>query len=343
MQEVIKHMVNVQLEFLTFHDKIKLSEENQELRNKRDILLNKLRKNISDKAASFTTFNQGSYAMGTGIKPDDGDFDIDVGLKFDIDHDDYSDPVQVKQWVKDALDGHTKSVKIRRSCVTVTYQKDKEPIYHVDFAVYAANNADKQMYIAKGKEYSTEEYRIWQLSDPQELLNYLNSLYDDSDDRAQFRRVVRYMKKWKNQHFITSGNNAPTGIALTALACSYFTPYYSKDFLTNKKAYDDFKALKRLINNIQNAFNFTRDSDDGCFYRTITQSLPVQPGNNLFEKMSNKQMNNFYNQISAMYSKLTEAEGKSKKSEVCQLMIDIFGEAFPAAVDRSYVGTSESA
>ena len=84
-------MVNVQSEFLTFHDKIKLSEENQELRNKRDILLNKLRKNISDKAASFTTFNQGSYAMGTGIKPDDGDFDIDVGLKFDIDHDDYSD------------------------------------------------------------------------------------------------------------------------------------------------------------------------------------------------------------------------------------------------------------
>ena len=151
------------------------------------------------------------------------------------------------------------------------------------------------------------------------------------------------MKKWKNQHFITSGNNAPTGIALTALACSYFTPYYSKDFLTNKKTYDDFKALKRLVNNIQNAFNLTWDSDDGCFYRTIAQSLPVQPGNNLFEKMSNKQMNNFYNQISTMYSKLIEAEGKSKKSEVCQLMTDIFGEAFPAAVDRSYVGTSESA
>lgn len=57
-------MVNVQSEFNTFHDEIKLSEENQELRDKRDILLNKLRKNISDEAASFTTFNQGSYAMG---------------------------------------------------------------------------------------------------------------------------------------------------------------------------------------------------------------------------------------------------------------------------------------
>ena len=157
------------------------------------------------------------------------------------------------------------------------------------------------------------------------------------------KRVVRYMKKWKNQHFNTSGNNAPTGIALTALACNYFAPHYIKDFWTNKKTYDDFKAIKALVNNIQNAFTLTWDSDDRCFYQTITQALPVQPGNNLFEKMTNKQMNNFYEQICTMYSKFTEAEGKSKKSEVCQLMIDVFGEAFPAAVDRSYVGTSESA
>lgn len=129
-------MVNIQSEFISFHNKIKLSDENSELREKRNILLDKLKKNISQDAASYTTFNQGSYAMGTGIKPEDGDFDIDVGLKFDIDHDNYPDPVEVKKWVKNALDGHTKSVKIRRSCVTVTYQKDNDPIYHVDFAVY---------------------------------------------------------------------------------------------------------------------------------------------------------------------------------------------------------------
>ena len=74
-------MVNIQSEFISFHNKIKLSDENSELREKRNILLDKLKKNISQDAASYTTFNQGSYAMGTGIKPDDGDFDIDVGLK----------------------------------------------------------------------------------------------------------------------------------------------------------------------------------------------------------------------------------------------------------------------
>ena len=59
-------MVNLQSEFVEFHDKIKLSyDENVELREKRDILLKKLRNNISADAASFSSFNQGSYAMHT--------------------------------------------------------------------------------------------------------------------------------------------------------------------------------------------------------------------------------------------------------------------------------------
>lgn len=115
-------MVNVQSEFIEFHDKIKLSyNDNAQLREKRDILLRKLRDNICAEAATYTHFNQGSYAMHTGIKPDDGDYDIDVGLRFAISRSDYPDPLTVKQWVFDALDGHTKKVEIRRSCVTVTY------------------------------------------------------------------------------------------------------------------------------------------------------------------------------------------------------------------------------
>ena len=175
-------MVNLQSEFITFHDAIKLDSENEILREKRDILLNKLKEKISDDATSYTHFNQGSYAMGTGIKPNDGDYDIDVGLKFDIDHDDYEDPVVVKKWIKDALDGHTKKVEIRRPCVTVTYQEDGEPAYHVDFAVYAANNNDGKLYIAKGKENSASDKRYWEESDPQELMiktkeNNLKELY----------------------------------------------------------------------------------------------------------------------------------------------------------------------
>ena len=69
-------MVNLQDAFLEFHDNIKLDDENETLREKRDILLKVLKDHISDEAASYSTFNQGSYAMGTGIKPDNGDYDI---------------------------------------------------------------------------------------------------------------------------------------------------------------------------------------------------------------------------------------------------------------------------
>lgn len=336
-------MVNLQAEFIKFHEEIKLSDENDTLRKKREILLDKLRQNISEEAASYTHFNQGSYAMGTGIKPDDGDYDIDVGLKFQIKKDDYEDPVQVKKWVYDALDGHTKKVQIRRSCVTVTYQEDGEEAYHVDFAVYAANNPDGKLYIAKGKENSSTDYRSWEESDPRALIDLLRNHFSDPDDRAQFRRIIRYAKKWKNRHFDLSGNSAPTGIALTALAYTYFKPRFENGGFPIKKHYDDFTAFKNLMTAIKHHFSCIWDENAQCFCYTISHCLPVKPRNNLFEKMTAKQQNDFYHKIDALISKLEAVENEGKKSDACKVMTEIFGEDFPVTVEKSYVGTSESA
>lgn len=336
-------MVNIQSEFKEFHEKIKLSDENEELRKKRDILLDKLKEKISDEAASYTHFVQGSYAMGTGIKPTDGDYDIDVGLEFDIDKDEYPDPITIKKWVKDALDGHTKSVKIRRSCVTVTYQKDNEPVYHIDFACYAANNNDQKLYIAKGKEYSESENRVWELSSPKELINLIKNKYTNKDEQAQFKRIIRYMKKWKNEKFAVAGSAAPTGISLTALAYNLFSPAYKVDPINETRLYDDFTALKNLVQSIMNQFIYSYDYDDSKYYYTIQQKLPVEPYNDLFGKMSKLQQNDFHSKLSTMKSKLAEVEKNDKKSEACKVLAQIFGNDFPIKADRSYVGTSESA
>lgn len=336
-------MVNIQSEFIEFHDKIKLSDENKELREKRDILLKKLKDKISCEAASYTYFCQGSYAMGTGIKPTDGDYDIDVGLEFDIDKDDYPDPVTIKKWVKVALDGHTKSVKIRRSCVTVTYQKDDEPVYHIDFACYAASNKNQKLYIAKGKEYSEAENRVWELSNPKGLINLIRNKFSNEDEQAQFKRVIRYIKKWKNEKFEVSGSAAPTGIALTVLAYNLFAPAYKLDSLKESRVYDDFTALKNLVQSIMNQFVYSYDYDDRKYYYTIQQKLPVEPYNDLFSKMSKLQQNDFHSKLSTMKSKLVEIENIDKKSEACKVLVQIFGNDFPIKADRSYVGTSESA
>ena len=99
-------MAALQTYFEKFHDAIKMEDENEILREKRDILITKLRdrlKEICETPPTFVEFNKGGYAMNLGVKPLNGDYDIDVGLEFQINKDDYSNPVDVKQWVFDAL------------------------------------------------------------------------------------------------------------------------------------------------------------------------------------------------------------------------------------------------
>ena len=334
--------MDLQKEFIRFHDTIKLDDENATLREKREILLDKLKNNISDEAASYTTFVQGSYAMGTGIKPENGDYDIDVGIRFDIDREDY-DPLTPKKWVRDALDGHTKSVKIRKSCVTVTYQRNSEPIYHVDFAVYADANVDTKMYIAKGKESSPPDEVLWEVSDPQGLLEKIRKKYSDADERGQFRRIIRYLKKWRDHDTRLSGNGMPSGIALTCLAYDLFSVSKTYDSIGKTFSYNDLAALLNLVQKIKGKFTYRYDSEKQSFYHAISESLVVEPYNNLFEKMSSTQMETLYQEFGRMIETLEAAQKAMKKSEACTLMVELFGKDFPVTTDRSYVGTSESA
>ena len=99
-------MANVQTHFLKFHNEIKLSYENNLLlRERRAVVLRDLKKGLKRKfstsAPKFTYFNQGSYALGTGIVPLDSSYDIDVGIVFQLDRKNFS-PTEVKEWVYDA-------------------------------------------------------------------------------------------------------------------------------------------------------------------------------------------------------------------------------------------------
>ena len=96
-------MADVQKQFGEFNEAIRLKqyEENTTLREKRDVVLKKLKERMKalfkekDEAQpTYTHFDQGSYKLGTGVKPLEGDFDIDVGLRFDVTKEDYPDPVR---------------------------------------------------------------------------------------------------------------------------------------------------------------------------------------------------------------------------------------------------------
>src|SRR4051812_7008120 len=99
-------MADIQKYFVQFNDAIRCERDDEMriLSDKRERVLRKLSDGIArqrregKQIPSYTPFNQGSYAMKTGIKPVNRDFDIDVGLRFEIRKDRY-DPVEVKRWV----------------------------------------------------------------------------------------------------------------------------------------------------------------------------------------------------------------------------------------------------
>lgn len=323
-------MAYVQKYFEEFHEAIRLldTDENEELREKRDIILNRLKEKLADDVPSYSTFNQGSYAMGTGVKPIDGEYDIDVGIRFNISKDDFPDPVKVKKWVYDALKDHTSEVKMRRSCVTVTYFKDGEPEFHVDLAIYAAKNDDGKLYLAKGKLYSDDDNKYWEVSAPLELIEKIRNKYEDADDRSQFRRIIRYLKRWKDVNFDTEGNAAPTGIGLTVAAYNFLTISKEYDFKTGKYRYNDLTALKNLVENILSSFRQEYNEEEKLVER-LHIYLPTEPYNDLFEKMSDNQMADFKAKLEELKTALNEAENEPDTQEACKILKGVFGEDFP--------------
>lgn len=330
-------MVNIQWQMLQFHEAIKLKrfEENAVLCEKRDRILKRLDRELKKLFAElgievieYEIFDQGSYAMGTGTKPVDGHYDIDTGIVFKICKDDYPDPVKVKKLVHDALQGHTNSVEIRRPCVTVFYQQDGEPIYHVDLAIYSDQdcNPDGKMYLAKGKLNSAAEHRFWQESDPQALIQLIKNHFPDREDDKQFRRIIRYLKRWKDVKFSSDGNAAPIGIGITVAAYHWFNPVYTCDSFTNTKNYNDLEALRCFVNAMLTKFHVC---SNGNIVQRLIVELPVSPYCDLFEKMTHNQMADFQDKLEILLEAIGEAQQKADPVEACKILQKQFGDDFP--------------
>ncbi|MBU0550460.1 nucleotidyltransferase [Myxococcota bacterium] len=320
----------IQPKFRQFDEAIKLRrfDENAELREKRDRVLKRLREGIErrfpDRSTrpKFETFNQGSYEMGTGVKPVNGrDYDIDVGVRFDIEANQY-DPVVVKRWVHEAVKEHTSDVQFRRPCITVFYKCAGETAYHVDLAVYGKDFWGSDM-LAVGKEHSSADQRKWESSKPTELTKLIGDQYS-GEDADQFRRVIRYLKRWKDVNFSAEGNAAPRGIALTACAYHWFEPSKTSSFWSSEPVqYNDLDAMTRLVKQTLAWF---------LWGGRLSVTLPVSPGNNLFEKMTDQQMAEFKGKLERLHDALIAAANcaSTNEAKACRHLIGVLGSDFPA-------------
>lgn len=325
-------MADVQKYFEQFDGTIRMGrfDENETLREKRNIIRRRLNEKLpgvfarhKEDCPSWEFYDQGSYDMDVGVKPLDEDYDIDQGMYFDVRSADW-DPVILKKRVREALDGHTKEVRIRRPCVTVQYQSDGEPMYHVDVAVYAGGDADGKARLAVGRESTPAAERRWEISSPRTLKGKVFEKFKDAD-RAQFRRVVRYLKRWKDVKFTGDGNAAPLGIALTVLAYDHLVPTVSDSFTG---VADDHSALRKLVKAVLGRFE-TRLSQEKGSYRRLVVTLPVEPWNDLFEHMSDRQIEDFEGKLARLRDALDEAADAVDPVEACKKLRRQFGDDFP--------------
>lgn len=322
--------MTLQKQFEGFNKNIKMDyDENSELASKRDILVKKLR--ADNDLPSFTVINQGSYAMYTGVKPlDNKDYDIDVGLRFNVNKDDYK-PLELKEKVYEILKDHTDyGAEIRQPCITVTYKKNGNIGYHVDLVVYSYEDKDdtnSQMYLARGKKYSKEENKKWEEADPMGLKNEIMDKFEDEGERAQYRRIIRYLKRWKNIKFSSDGNSEPPGIGITLLAYEKFKPKYETDNVTLSRTYNDLEALIYLVQQIKAMFSYHAYENGKLLYR-IELNLPVTPETDVFFKMTDIQMTDFKDKIEELLNDLEEVKDEAEIVEQCEKLKNIFGDDF---------------
>lgn len=341
----------IQTQFFKFHEEIKLEAfENKQVAEKRDMLIGEIRAYLTKKAKesgkpviTFTWFNQGSYDMGTGNKParEEDDYDIDTGLVFNINKEDYG-PLEVKGWVFEALGNKPfRTVEWKKACIRVQYIEEGLPKFHIDFACYSSpeHSYNKNTYIAKGKPMISSDQNKWEESEPKQLKGLIANRFTDSQEKSQFLRVIRFYKRWKDENF-TSVNGKPTGIAFTSLAYNGFRPFIVNKFNGEEKI-DDLTALLELAKYILNQFGWKR----------ISTTLPVPPYNDLFEKMTDGQCQTFREKMERLKSSLEEAKAEADPHQACKILQKEFGPDFPIPPKedtaqsrrKAMVGTSESA
>ena len=316
--------MGIQTYFEKFHDKIKLGREDDGYRKARE-RDDSIKKDVKSefKEAGYPVvddFIQGSLKTHTGVVPLAGDHDIDRALVIDDDTAP-ENPVTPKKKVLDVLeDRGFKHAKIKMPCVTADYASDN---IHIDFIIY--KRWEDEYYLAVGKKNSDEDNREWSAADPHGLIECINddSSYDEDDATdvlAQFRRLVRYLKRWRDVQFSDIVAAKVYSIGLTLMVKNELVWSFSTE-----GAREDLQALRKTVEAILDGGYFDEEEEGRCRVRV---DLPVEPRRDIFDGSSLDTGTQLYNKLKRLKEKLAEVEELSDERKQCEILNELFGDDF---------------
>ncbi|ENU46787.1 nucleotidyltransferase [Acinetobacter nosocomialis] len=324
--------MGLQNKFLTFDGKIyitRYSDEYKKAREKDDSITEEIRKKFKENGYPVQEdFIQGSLATSTTIKEKGKDFDIDRAIVIKED-DAPEDPTIPKKVVLDILENRGfKNAKIKKPCVTADYQSED---LHIDIPIYSKSSSGLYK-LAVGKKNSDENNREWSDSDPKGLQSWINQkdnsgIYE-TEKLLQFKRLTRYIKRWRNFNFHEDTCRKVFSIGLTVMFKQKFQSSINDEGLEN-----DLEALKKTIDQIIDNSNYFLAQPDNKW--KIEVYLPVSPYRDIFSGSSINTGTQLRNKLSNLRTTLQKVIDETDESKQCGLLRTVFGDDFPESSQNS--------
>lgn len=187
-------MADNQKQFEKFLGNIQLiGDELSSLRTSRDSNRERIKKHWKDvlKRSTPTFEEQGSFEMGTVVKPISGDYDLDDGMYLQCIGDnptEWPTTGTVQGWVVAAVKGYTREdPKRMKRCVRVPYQGG----YHIDIPAYGKDSFGSTRVFKKDQAPSDFDE-----SNPVALVDWFK---ERKKSHSDLRDIARFFKAWRDK------------------------------------------------------------------------------------------------------------------------------------------------
>jgi len=295
-------MANTNSQFQKFNENLKIpsskiSKMNDARESARSTIKEWFKKHKPDYPISF--WIQGSHKNHLNIRTENDDCDQDDGIYIDRDPDNSVDGTTLQAWIVEALTGSTAAdVEHRSRCVRNFYSPYNLGSFHIDYpSYYKTDEMPNPKLTVKNKK--NEE------SDPKEFTNWLEN---ETDDRGQLRRIIRFLKGWCS--FKSSEHDMLNGLTLTVLVCKHYEPVDDRDD----------EAVYLTLEKIQAELN---DSWE-CL-------MPSVPYDDLLEGRNEIFKFNFMNSLSDLIDDGKKALDEASQYEASKLWQKHMGSRYPLA------------
>jgi hypothetical protein len=292
--------------FALFHQKISLdSSRNDRIKKAHNTFRENIEKIPEIKSRLFETFLQGSYRIGTSIRPcNDNEFDVDVVISLNL-NDETGDRMKPKEAV-DFIYNHLKSISIYQGklkkqprCIRIDYSGD----FHMDVV---SAHYDKWMDILFVPNRKVED---WSETNPKGFIQWCVEQNKKNNDK--FSRIIKYLKWWRNNKF--GKDSVVKSIILTTLIGENFSTDCSTDadsILGSVKNLNDLLELYYYVPNVPNPSLITE---------------------NLAREWNHSNYITFKNSISSLFDSIKDAYEEEDLEKSIEKWRKVFGEDFPSA------------